>query len=215
MTRILVFGASITHGYWDFEGGGWCNRLRDTLDEYSWRNEDDYSIYNLGVSGHNSRDIEERIESEIRARDNGEDRVVLLNISGKNDSQVNLETGENSVSVDEYRENVLKLVDTAQRLAEEVVIITSMPMDDSRLDPIPWKTTHAYRTSERKKYRDALLEIVQDSDLKIVDVFPQLDPEEYRSKLRDGIHPDDEGHRQLYEIILQGLKEEKIIPEDV
>lgn len=215
MTRILVFGASAERGYWDFEGG-WVHRLQQDLDEYSWENDDDYSIYNLGVSGHTSQDILERIKAELQARQNSEEMQVLLRVTGVNDSLYNLETGKNLVSPEKYRENLSKIVDIAKKYTAREVLIGGTPIDQSRVDPVPWRTTHAYRTDEIKRYRDKRIEMANDRGLDLMELRPYIDEEDWRAnKLKDGIHPNMGGHKQIYRIIKDGLKEREMIPKSV
>lgn len=215
MTRILVFGDSIERGHWDFEGG-WVHRLQQDLDEHSWEHDDEYSIYNLGVAGDTSRDILDRIKDEIVARQNSEDMYILLKVSGVNDSEYNLEKGKNSVLPEKYRQNLSKIVDIAKKHANREVVIGGTPIDQSRVDPIPWKQTHAYRTGELEKYRKRRVEMSEDRKLDLIEVRPYLDEEEWReSKLKDGVHPNMGGHKQIYRIIKDGLKDRGVIPKDV
>ena len=77
--RILAFGDSITLGMWDYEAGGWVNRIGRALGVTSRKNPEDDSttIYNLGVSGNSSREILERFENEIMTKSNPELRFFL------------------------------------------------------------------------------------------------------------------------------------------
>lgn len=62
--RVLVFGDSITQGFWDLDGG-WVARLRRTYDKQMIEgvNDDPPSLFNLGVSGDSSDDIVTRFDS--------------------------------------------------------------------------------------------------------------------------------------------------------
>lgn len=67
--RVLVFGASITQGYWDTQGG-WVQRLRTHYDKKQIADltKDNPSVFNLGVSADTTKDILERFEAETKAR---------------------------------------------------------------------------------------------------------------------------------------------------
>jgi hypothetical protein len=68
--RVLVFGDSITQGYWDTDGG-WVDRIRrhfDTIQATDLQDNDEPTIFNLGISADNSRNILERIETETISR---------------------------------------------------------------------------------------------------------------------------------------------------
>lgn len=214
MTRILVFGASIDHGFWSKEGG-WVQILRRKLDKYSLDNEKDYSLYNLSISGDNTERILERIENEIEARDNSEGIHVYLEVGGGNDSQVELETEENWISKEKYRENVEACINVAEKYAEKVVLFTTTPVDESKVYPMPWKDTHGYLNSEKKEYTEILREISNEQELHLVDFFSKIDQEAFKQKLEDGVHPNTEGHRILYGIAERELKEKSLIPENI
>lgn len=214
MTRVLVFGSSVDHGFWG-EEGGWVQRLRKDLDRYSMENKKDYSLYNLSISGDTSRRILERMETEIVPRNNSEKLHIYLEIGGGNDSQVELNTGKNWVSKDEYRKNVRACIDKAEEYAHEVVLFTSTPVDESEVYPMPWKDTHGYRNSEKQEYTEVLEEVADEKDLPLINFFKHIDPEAWKNMLHDGVHPNTEGHRQLYRIAKKNLQEENLIPADI
>ena len=214
MTRVLVFGSSIDHGFWG-EEGGWVQRLRKDLDRYSMEHEEDFSLYNLSISGDTTERILERMESEIEARKNSEELHIYLQIGGGNDSQVELETGENWIPREQYRENVEACIKVAERYADKVVLFTTTPVDESKVYPMPWKDTHGYRNSEKKDYTEILEEIAEKEDLPLIDFFNDIDREVWKEKLKDGVHPDTEGHIQLYTIARKSLQEKNLIPEEV
>lgn len=214
MVRVLVFGSSVDHGFWG-EEGGWVQRLRKDLDRFSMENEEDYSLYNLSISGDTTKRILDRIENEIQPRKNYEDLHIYLEIGGLNDSQIELETGENWIPTEEYSENIEKIIEIAQKHAEKTVLFTGRPVDESKVYPMPWKETHGYKNSEAEKYTEILRGKAEAKNLPLVDFQRSIDREEWKEKLYDGVHPNTEGHRQLHRIAKKRLKEEKLIPEGV
>lgn len=214
MVDILVFGAGIERGFWDFRGG-WVQRLQEDLDRYSWNNNASYTVYNLGVPDNTSQDLRDRIKNEIMARESSEDVYVLLKVSGGNDAQYHMEKEQNRVLVQQYRQNISSIVDLAQKHANKEVIIGDTPVDYSRLDPIPWKETHQYRKGDLQEYRNERVEMTKDRGLDLIELRPYIDEENWRqNKLRDGVHPNAEGHQQIYKIVKDGLKERDMIPDD-
>lgn len=214
MTRILVFGTSIDHGFWSTEGG-WVQILRRKLDKHSLNNEKDYSLYNLSISGDNTERILERMENEIQARQNKEELHIYLGLGGGNDSQVEIETGENWISKEEYRENVQACINNAEIYADKLILFTTTPVDESKVYPMNWKDTHGYLNSEKKQYTEILREVAEERDLPLVDFFSMIDEEAFKQKLEDGVHPDTEGHRELFELAEQDLQSRGLIPDDM
>jgi len=212
VTRIIFFGASIDHGFWDTEGG-WVQRLRKDLDQHSMENEEDYSLYNLSISGDTTERILDRIEDEIESRKNSEELHIYLEIGGGNDSQVELETEENGIPEEEYRENVEEIIRISEKHAEKIVLFTTTPVDESEVYPMPWKKSHGYLNSEKQGYTEILKQISEEKNLLLVNFFETIDQEAWKEKLFDGVHPDTEGHKQLYLIAREKLEEEKLIPE--
>jgi len=104
--RILIFGDSITQGFWDSEGG-WVQRIRKMYDLHKIDNiQDDVpTIFNLGVSGDSTDEIIQRFETETRAR--LEDELVIIFSVGVNDSRVR-DTKEFS-NIERYQQNLATL----------------------------------------------------------------------------------------------------------
>lgn len=214
MTRILVFGTSVDHGFYDTRGG-WVQRLREDLDRYTIYSKEDYSIYNLSISGDTTGRIRKRMENEIQARNSDEPLQIWLEIGGGNDSQVELETGENWIPVEDFRENVEACIENAAEYSDEVVLFTTTPVDEDLVYPVPWKETHGYRNSEKETYTEILREVAEKQELPLVDFFQEINREAWKDRLEDGVHPDSEGHKQLYRIAKRQLKKYEVIPGDI
>jgi lysophospholipase L1-like esterase len=213
--RIPVFGASIERGYWDFRGG-WVHRLQEDLDRYRWENDEDYSIYNLGISGDTSRGVRNRIRSEMEARQNEEDMAVILRVTGGNDSQLELETGENLISPGEYRENMEEIIEICREFTDRIYLVGSVPIVEDEVDPMPWKPTHSYREEEYAKYTGKLEKVAEEKEVPLIDLRSEIDEEEWRENcLKDGIHPNEKGHKKMYRITKRRLKERGLLPSDL
>ncbi len=90
--RVLVFGASITQGFWDTEGG-WVARLREHYDKQRIANQSDRGIptfFNLGISGDTSKNLRKRFVAETEARVwPNEDMLFILCIGTNNARTIN------------------------------------------------------------------------------------------------------------------------------
>ena len=211
--RILVFGASMERGYRDLEGG-WVRMLQKELDRLTWNRDIDRSVYNLGVSGDTSEDIRKRVGSEIEARDNGEELVAILRVTGLNDSLMDRETGESQVSLEEYRKNLESILEIASGSCNSVHLVGQTPIDQREVDPVPWKETHSYRTERYIRYRDVLNEVRESREIGFSNLRARIDEETWRRNyLEDGIHPNREGHRKIYDLVKKDLKSRGTIPD--
>jgi lysophospholipase L1-like esterase len=80
---------------------------------------------------------------------------------------------------------------------------------------MPWKETHGYLNEEQEKYTEVLKEKAEEKELPLVNFNEELEEDEWKEKLYDGVHPDTEGHRQLHRIAKKQLKKLEILPEEV
>jgi len=104
-------------GFWDNEGG-WVQRLRRFLDAKSLENPDKYyfEVYNLGVSGNDSRQLLERFESEVNARISEENQTIILFQIGANDIQYFNEEYRLRTPKEDFEQNILDLISKAKRI---------------------------------------------------------------------------------------------------
>ncbi len=210
--NILVFGDSITWGAWDIEGG-WASRLKKYNDSkvISSNLEIYNSIYNLGVSGDTSVDLLNRIENEVTSRlDQDDDNIVIIAI-GTNDSQFSFKENINKVSLEDFRENLLKITEIADRLNVKVVFIGLFPVDDLKVNPIPWKPTYSYSNEQIDKYNRAISKFADTRELTFIELYTQAMNLEYRSFLFDGLHPNEAGHLFIFEVIKNQLIKEGLL----
>jgi lysophospholipase L1-like esterase len=198
MAHYLIFGDSIVQGFNDLTGG-WVQRLREslTLDDY---------VFNLGVSGDTTEGLVQRFEQELKPRlsSEGEPNYVLIAI-GSNDSAWNNQLKQKWVPVDKYKNNLMQLIRTARKHTDKVVLISPEPIDQAKVDPIPWDPALSYKTELVKQYNRAMKLVAEAEKLKFVDLFNQLPPE-YIKTLDDGVHPDAIGHEMIFNLVKTVLK---------
>src|SRR3989344_2914310 len=113
--NILIFGYSITWGAYDPEQGGWATRLRNYFEA-----KDNYTdVYNLGVSGDTTADLLARIEVEAKSR---EPNLIVFAIV-INDAQFIHSTNGLRGSLDEFQQNLIKLLSIAKKFTDKVVFV--------------------------------------------------------------------------------------------
>ncbi len=213
--RMLVFGDSITQGFNDEVGGGWCNRLvshllrKDIESNYTYNK----SAWNLGVSGDNTDDLLKRVRTETEARlikYPTKDYDIALLAIGINDSLYELSTGECRVENARFQSNLKQIVTVLREYVKEVFVVEITPVAEHLVQPIPWKPEFGYSNQLINAYNDALRNFVQANDLSFIstqDLF-MLNPEAY---LSDGLHLNAVGHQTLYKRVIASLEAKGIL----
>jgi lysophospholipase L1-like esterase len=211
MTRVIVFGASITYGAWDLEGG-WVDRLKRFLHERTISNPDShYLVYNQGVSGDTSDDVLERFEFETKMRLKEGEEIILIISVGTNDAQFIHDKNGMKVPPEKLKENIQKLIDMTRKVSQKIVFVGLLPVNESKTTPIAWDTNKSYKNEHVNKYNDIMKSVCRDNNVHFVGIFDKFMENDYKSMTDDGLHPDTKGHKMMFEIIRDFLVENKIV----
>lgn len=207
--NIIIFGDSITHGFHDDEIGGWVSRLFSfCVSEMLQSNYEKYvSVFNLGISGERTCDLIKRFDVEFDARED-ENMLTIFSI-GINDSVRNVDTNTNRCEINEYKQNLQKMITKAKDRGN-VILVGLTAIDESRLSPIPWFPEYSHLQIDRDKYDDALKELANENGCMYIpteDLFLNKKAE----LLPDGLHPNAAGHRLIYERVKNELKNANIL----
>ncbi len=207
MVNILVFGASITWGAWDIEGG-WVQRLRKFLDKKNTEGKSDLMVYNLGVSGDTSKWILERFENEIKGR-LGEDKTIIIISAGINDSVWVNKTKKLRVKTEDFEKNINKLIEIARKYSSKILFVGLTPCDEKKVDPIPWAPGWSYKNELIKKFDYKTKEVCKQQKIEFIDVYDKL--RDSKEVLQDGVHPNSKGHEIIFENVKEFLIKNKIV----
>lgn len=213
MTQFLIFGASITYGLYDTEGG-WSTRLRKYLDTNYVKNKgDEYRVYNLAIDGTTTEQLLTRIEFAIKQRmfESKKDEFIFIFSIGINDSQFFNDKKIYRTPPEKFAQNINKLIKIARKFTDKVIFVSLTPVDESRVDPIPWRLDRSYKNIHIEKYNKIIKDIFDRQNCHFVDVFTELKKQDLKTLLRDGIHPDDHGHEMIFEILRDFLISNKLI----
>ncbi|MCX6745338.1 MAG: GDSL-type esterase/lipase family protein [Candidatus Parcubacteria bacterium] len=209
MSQILIFGDSITYGASDL-AGGWVSRLRKYIDIKS---ENDpnyyYLVYNLGVSGQNSTDILKRFESEAQPRIKEEGETIFIFALGTNDSQ--LFAGKFRTEPEQFKMNLEQLTELAKKYSSKIVFVDLFPIDETKTSPVPWHAEKFYKNENIAINNNIIKEFCQQNKLLFINIYDHFSKTEYLKLLDDGLHPNIEGHKQMYELIKEVLIKNNII----
>ena len=183
---ILIFGDSITWGAYDPEQGGWATRLRN----YFENKDNDVGVYNLGISGDTTADLLERIEVEAKSR---EPNLIIFAI-GINDAQFIHSTNGLRVSLDEFQQNLAKLLSIAKKFTDKIVFVGLTRVDESKTTPISWNTDKSYTNENIKRLDNAIEKFCEDNKLKFISMESVVGNDD----LIDGLHPNTQGHTKIF-----------------
>ena len=206
MSKILVFGDSITWGAFDLEGGGWVERLK----LYMWA-KGDIDVYNLGISGGKTPGLLERFESETKARIEEDEETIIVFAIGINDSYFVHSKNSLMVPPEQFKENIQKLIGLAQQFSSKIIFVGLTLVDESRTTPIPWDTDKSYKNENIKKYNEIIKSICKDKNIYFVEIFDKWLQSDYQTLLEDGLHPNSRGHHKIFETVKDYLVQNKII----
>jgi len=205
--RVLVFGASITQGFYDTQGG-WVARLWTHYTNNLLNNGGtDITIFNLGVSGDGSDRLLRRFRNETESRKfPGEDFAFVFSI-GTNNSWIRA-NGQEVSTPQSYESDIRNLITQAREYTQKIMFVGIAPCDESRAHPIPWNKDIFFTNSRLKTFDESLRKTCEEHKVKYVPVFDvikkRLDKEEI---YEDGLHPNDEGHKLIFELVRPALDE--------
>jgi len=191
--KIVALGASDFFGVGDPEGGGYIGRFK------KWYEMQDvhHFVYNLGIPAETSEQMLKRLIAEATPR-----KPDLLILTGGSNDTRRIGSKDTSVltSIETYKENVIKLIEQGQTLAQ-IIFISIHPFDESRTAPfIYWNKNNYYLLKDSIEYVQAAKEICEKKDIPYLDIFNWWIQENYFQWLHeDGQHANAVGHQLIFE----------------
>lgn len=208
--RVLVYGDSITQGYWDTEGG-WVDRLRRHFDELKVADldgGDQPSVLNLGISADNSDNILLRIEQETRVRTRHNRPPIVIVQIGVNDSSIDKSGNSHTVSVSaqQYEQNLRHIISKVKAMGSNLIFVGLTSCDESKTTPVSWGEFY-YTNEAIKQYEDIMEKVAAENNVPFVPVFDEFAnaTKEGLQFLPDGLHPNNQGHELILKIVLPKL----------
>ncbi len=192
MKKILVFGDSISWGAFDYDYGGWVERLK-TKYLKTYANGSGIGFYNLSISSNNTTGVLNSIEQEAEKfnRIEPEEYIFLFSI-GSNDP-VYINSRDNlGVPFDEYKNNLEKIINISKKFTSDIVFTGLIIVDEEKTKP--WSENEYWENNDLKKYNDAIKDICNQHDLDFIPLWNILTKED----LFDGLHPNSSGHKKIF-----------------
>ena len=193
MKTILVFGSSVTWEAWDKELGGWVNRLK----LYFWKEYEEIDVYNLGISGENTKCLAERLETEISARNEGE--LILIFSVGDNDSAKDSSVG---VELEDFKKNIEQIIKISKKFTRYIIFLGTKRVDESKTNPVPWDKTVYYKNKNLEDYSYEIESFCKEKKIRFLPLVGLLKKEDFE----DGIHPNSRGHEKVFQEVKDFLE---------
>lgn len=179
MDSYIIFGDSIACGEGD-PHGGWVKLLGEK-----------HSLKNLSIDGATTADYLKNFPAGLNKNSTF---IIAL---GVNDSA--------RLSLREFQQNLIQLIKLAKKSTQEIIFIGPAPIDQIKVDPVPWDLEISYQNNLVQKFNQVMDQVARKEKIKFIDLFNKLPPE-YIKTLEDGVHPNHAGHQMIFEIINSFLK---------
>jgi|SRR3989339_319528 len=210
MTEIFAFGDSITWGAFDSEGG-WIQRLRKCIENKNGRDVD--FVYNLGIPGNKTPDILNRFEFETAQRSNPteKDKIIIFGVGG-NDASYSTIKKDNKINKTDFEANLIKIIEKAKKITNNLLFVGLIQHNEKKSCPIPWSKTSFYYNKYQKEYNEIIKTICLKYKIGFLDVINEFeDPVKNDLLDSDGLHPNDKGHKIIFEKLTAYLTKNKLI----
>lgn len=197
--HFYFFGDSIAYGEWD-EQGGWVQRLRSSADQSFISGRGPKTrVYNLGIPGDTAADILLRVEGEMAARfDPAVDNAIVIAV-GMNDAHFVVSEKKYKFTPEEFEGNLNRILGIARKFTPKIGIVGLNPVDQPKVDPLPWNTDKAYHNDSVKLMNAVVEKVAGETGLFFADIWKNWALLDYRALLHDGLHPNASGHRRIAE----------------
>ena len=193
--KLIIIGDSGVYGWGDQEGGGWCERLRQT-----WlRLENAPIIYSLGVRGDGLEKVAKRYKNEWETRGELRRKVpegLLISVGLNDTARIGREDGRPQLSEDAFKLGFKKLVNEIRKEVD-VMVLGLTPVNESSM---PFAECLWYSNKFCSIYEKKIEETCLDLNIPFLSIHEKMiNLLSFKNLLSsDGIHLNTEGHKWIY-----------------
>ena len=205
--NYIIIGDSITYGIGDFENGGWATMFKNYIINKDDSKECSNYVHIAGFPGARSNDILKKTSSILQSFKHDEfSNIVILSI-GVNDTQEFNGTQRNSL--EQYKSNIKEIAKYITESKCKLIILglTRIESDEKFF----WKPNKYYDNEVISEYdRDLKLILEYDAELENLCknneiIYIPMQDVLQKEDFIDGLHPNGNGHRKIYERIIDNL----------
>ncbi len=213
--RIIVFGDSVSWGSDDKEGGGWVDRLKIFILQFlSTKTGRFEEVFNFGNPGILVPDVLDYLESCCEnwlgtapkyKKVNG----IIIAI-GTNDC-VTWKNKKTRTSPELFKSTMHKIIKLSKKYVNKIAVVGLTPVNELITTPVPWNREYCYKNSNIEKYDQIIKSVCEEENVYFVDVRSEWVKTDYKNLLSDGLHPNTEGHKKIFEQVRDFLVKNKLI----
>jgi lysophospholipase L1-like esterase len=196
--RVLVFGASTVQGFWDSQGG-WADRLKKYYDEIQLKDlsQDIPHVMNLGISNDGSAKLLKRIGAECEARRNQKGLAIIISVGSNSAAILN---GQPVASIEQYKDEMEKIVSTAKRYTDKIMLVGLPAVDEPKTTPVSWIDMH-FKNDRIAEFEAAAGQLAGEQGIPFVPIHSAMLAEGTNLIAGDGLHPNDYGHQLISKLV--------------
>lgn len=197
--RVLVFGASSAQGYWDSQGG-WADRLKRYYFDLKLKDlpADQPGIMNMGVSGDTAGQILNRIGPEATARQNAKGVSFIFQVGTNNAAELD---GKLRSTTADYEKELEQIIEKARQFSDKILVVGFPAVNESKTCPLAWASNMYFKNANIKTFEDAAARLCQRLNVPFVPLHEQFQSSDKTLQAHDGLHPNDEGHQLIFELV--------------
>jgi lysophospholipase L1-like esterase len=199
MKNCLIFGDSITQGF--FAVDNWVARIIAEKLKINPIKRPPVFVNNLGVAGNTTFDLIKRMEFDIKARNFFDDLTIVIAI-GINDTKLMNGNDSPIIKKEDFENNINNIFNIAKKYTDKIIFVGLTYVDEEKTNPCFWEKEKAYQNKFVKEYDNIIESFCNKNN---VDYICLYDKTKDKNLLFDGLHPNSNGHKIIYEEVRKKL----------
>jgi lysophospholipase L1-like esterase len=172
-----IFGDSVIQAA--YVKVSWVTLLKQYLED---KYKDGFiNVFNLGIGGNTTGDLLKRFNSEALSRS----PTTIIFAVGIDDTKY-----YNPI---QFKSNLEKLIKLAKGFTPEIIFVGLVLGD--------WTGDEPFSRERTTNYNQIIKEVAESKECKFIQLQDKLNSRDFR----DGLHPNDQGHRKMFEVIKKYL----------
>ena len=154
----------------------------------------------MGIPSETTSGLIKRIKNECESRN---PNTVIISI-GINDALYLNDIEKNKTDIETFENNIEEIIDICKIYTRNILFIGLTRVNEKYTVPISWNHNESYFNKNIGKYNQKIKECCIKKQIAFLNI---LDKMEMQNLSSDGIHPNEMGHRKLFEILKEELME--------